>query len=70
MKNGYTPTEAAYSIAIDWLKAAYEEQTSDLEDLTANKTERRKVREAIRKLHSRLATDAHLDCLPLEEPED
>lgn len=60
-----TPRQFAHEIALDWIRAAYQEKTGDLAHLTPAK--RRDTLAALAKLHDKLLADSGLDGLPLGE---
>lgn len=59
MKNGYTPRQHAYAIAIDALRNAYENKFGELDDLTPSEKEKTKLQ--IFKLASALAETTRLE---------
>jgi hypothetical protein len=63
MKNGYTPKQFAYAIAMTYIDAVYRGTLYDLEDdntdLTAS--EKEQVRVQLKKLHDKLAKTSKLD---------
>ena len=61
MKNGYTPKEYAYSIAVDALQGAINNVGGALESLTAS--EKEKAIEQFQKLRVQLADKVKLDIL-------
>lgn len=65
MKNGHTPKEFAYAIAIDALRMAYQNKYHELDDLTPG--EQQQTRNHIVKLHTKLADTANLNVLPLKD---
>ncbi len=63
----FTPREAAYSIAIDWLHAVYNERTADIEDIDDRASVQREVRRQVAALHNRLLRQSGLDGLEIGE---
>lgn len=63
MKNGYTPREYAYSIAVDALGAAILNRLGELDMLT--QSEQNQTVEQLRKLRVQLADRVKLDILPV-----
>jgi len=61
MKNGYTPKEYAYSIAVDALQGAINNVGGALDSLTAS--EKEKAIEQFQKLRVQLADKVKLDIL-------
>lgn len=61
MKNGYTPKEYAYSIAVDALQGAINNVGGALDSLTAS--EKEKAIEQFQKLRVQLANKVKLDIL-------
>lgn len=61
MKNGYTPKEFAYSMAIDHLLDMYSAHAYWLDDKNLTEVNIKQVREQISKLHKKLADTAKLD---------
>jgi hypothetical protein len=59
MKNGYTPRQFAYAIAIDALRHAFENKFGELDDLTPSEKEKTKLH--IFKLASALAETTKLE---------
>jgi hypothetical protein len=59
MKNGYTPRQYAYALAIDGLSEAFNSRFGELENLPHAEVE--KVRLAIIKLKAELAEKGKLD---------
>jgi hypothetical protein len=59
MKNGYTPRQYAYAVAIDALKEAFDDRFDELANLP--ESERQAARQAIIKLKNQLADRAKLD---------
>ena len=66
MKSGYTPTEAAVDIALGWLRAAFEDDTSDISRYANTETEKKLLRKALAKLHNRLLNKSGMDGLLIE----
>jgi diadenosine tetraphosphate (Ap4A) HIT family hydrolase len=63
--NGFTPKQYAHDLAVGWISAIYNRQTSDLSDLTD--AQQKAVREQLAKLHERLMNNAKLDGLSLDK---
>jgi hypothetical protein len=61
MNNGYTPREYAYSIAIDALVSAFDNNQGELDDLPMSQAF--EVKNAIIKLKNQLADKAKLDII-------
>lgn len=61
MKNGYTPREYAFSIAVDALLSAINNDAGELDDLTDS--QKVKAIEQFMKLRAQLADKAKLDIL-------
>jgi hypothetical protein len=62
MKNGYTPKQFAYAIAINYVGAVYRGTLYDLEDNTdMTESEKAKVKVQLKKLHDKLAETSKLD---------
>lgn len=59
-----TPRQTAHSVAIDWLRNAYEGRTSDLDDLTP--AAKRDTRRAIAKLHNQLLEQSRMEGTELD----
>ena len=66
MSNEFTPTQMANSIAIEWLRRAHADQTSDIKDLEPPNYQH-KVRRQVAKLHNQLLVQSNLDGLALED---
>lgn len=62
---GMTPREFAHDIALDWIRAAYEQKTGDLGSLSDAET--RAVKASLAKLHDHILARSGLDGLPLSE---
>ena len=60
-----TPRQIAYSIAMDWLRNAYNGNTGDLADLTP--AVKRDALQQMAKLHNQLLERSRMDGLPLAE---
>jgi len=77
-KHGYTPKQAAYDIAIGWLKQAHEGVTADLQyysrtpDGNASMVFDRELKKQIAKLHDRLLEQSGMDgmCISSDEGKD
>ena len=63
MKNGFTPKEYAYAIAIDALYHAIKNKDREIDDVT--KSEQNKVIEQMKKLREILAQKSKLDITPI-----
>jgi len=63
IKPDYTPRQAAYDIAIVWLRAAHDGKTSDISNTSYCRTpsEVIAVKAAIAKLHNQLLDKSGLD---------
>jgi iron uptake system EfeUOB component EfeO/EfeM len=61
MKNGYTPKEFAYSVAVEHLFHIFHDRDGWLEDQDITESDRKKVKEQIAKLHKKLAETANLE---------
>jgi iron uptake system EfeUOB component EfeO/EfeM len=66
MKNGYTPKEFAYSIAVEHLFNIYHDRDGWLDDQEITESDRKKVKEQIAKLHKKLAEVVNLETSDLE----
>lgn len=62
---GYSPKEAAFDIAIGWLKAAHDQITGDVARYSNTPAFERALLPQIAKLHNRLLEQSKLDGLPL-----
>ena len=63
MKNGFTPKEYAYSVAIDALYHAIKNKDREVDDVT--ESEQNKVIEQMKKLREILAQKSKLDITPI-----
>ena len=72
-KDGYTPKEAAVEITLGWLRAAYQEATRDVDNLSTTKngevSERfkRELRKHLALIHNKMLQGSTLDGVPLDE---
>lgn len=62
----FTPTEAAVSIALGWLSAAYQGSTGDLQHFAQTPGQEKALKKAIASLHNKLLDKSTLDGLPLD----
>jgi hypothetical protein len=67
MKGGYTAKQAAYDIAMGWVKAVFEDRTADVDKYATTEEDRRRIRQQLAKLHNRMLSKSTLDGLPLDE---
>ena len=63
MKNGFTPKEYAYSVAIDALYHAIKNKDREVDDIT--ESEQKKVIDQMKKLREVLAQKSKLDITPI-----
>ena len=62
----YTPREAAYTIALGWLDAAYHEWTNDIDQFDGPPAFDRALKEQLVKLHDQLLEQSGLDGTSLD----
>ena len=63
MKNGYTPKEFAYAMAINGIDSAFQDRAGELDGLTPG--DRKLAREQLIKLREELAARVSFDLGPL-----
>jgi len=63
MKNGFTPKEYAYAVAIDALYHAINNKDREIDDVT--ESEQNKVIDQMKKLREVLAQKSNLDITPI-----
>ena len=66
-KDGYTPKETAYAVAIGWLDNAYHGATQDVECFDERPHVQKQIKRQIAKLHNKLLRKSNLDGIELEE---
>lgn len=64
--NVWTPREVAHSIAIDWLRAACEGKTRDLDAFGLSPSAEKRARRQIAVLHNRLLAQSGLDGVEID----
>jgi len=67
MKNGYTPKEFAYSIAVEHLFHIFNDRDGWLDEQGITASDKEKVKEQIAKLHKKLADVVNLEAPQLLE---
>ena len=57
----YTPREAAYTIALGWIEAAYRDKTNDIDSFESPESFNNLVKMQLAKLYNRLLEQSGLD---------